>query len=258
MRIIKAARAKVLKERKTPDVNNQGIPDLDPTTAQYQLREAAREFQHDYKEWGRDINGNWWDQTKQIVLDVIPKHAVFLINGDDEAAEYEEMKADGNRLYPQLFIDSLGTGIRTQPRADLLALYDEQIHDSRAWFMQSTLGGREPWGGYFRYRMIYCGNKANKKLQLISVEGKVVGAQPTSNRVVYLVEPKSAYKGEVHKVTDLATGSTQTLSAGAQSAAGYEPGSVASQTRSDTINEQHQAMMNSSIDMLKASGVKVL
>lgn len=252
-------RAEAKKMRKPLDESLQGKPGLDPTNAQYQLREAAREFQHDYKDWVRDINGqSVWDKPLQIALDVIPKHAVFLINGDDEAAEYEEMKADGNRLYPQLFTDKLGTGIRTQPRAELLALYDEQIHDSRAWFMQSTLGGREPWGGYFRYRMIYCGNKANKKLQLISVEGKVVGAQPTSNRVVYLVEPKLAYKGEVHKVTDLATGSTQTLSAGAQSAAGYEPGSVASQTRSDTINEQHQAMMNSSIDMLKASGVKVL
>ncbi|WP_330985705.1 MULTISPECIES: DUF2235 domain-containing protein [Enterobacterales] len=252
-------RAEAKKMRKPLDESLQGKPGLDPTNAQYQLREAAREFQHDYKDWVRDINGqSVWDKPLQIALDVIPKHAVFLINGDDEAAEYEEMKADGNRLYPQLFTDKLGTGIRTQPRAELLALYDEQIHDSRAWFMQSTLGGREPWGGYFRYRMIYCGNKANKKLQLISVEGKVVGAQPTSNRVVYLVEPKSAYKGEAHKVTDLATGSTQTLSAGAQSVAGYEPGSVASQTRSDTINEQHQAMMSSSIDMLKASGVKVL
>ncbi|UAN18657.1 MULTISPECIES: T6SS phospholipase effector Tle1-like catalytic domain-containing protein [Enterobacter] len=259
VRVLNARRAEAIKARKPLDESLQGKPDLDPTNAQYQLREAAREFQHDYKEWVRDINGqSVWDNPIQIVLDVIPKHAVFLINGDDEAAEYEEMKADGNRLYPQLFIDSLGTGIRTQPRAELLAFYDEQIHDSRAWFMQSTLGGREPWGGYFRYRMIYCGNKANKKLQLISVEGKVVGAQPTSNRVVYLVEPKSAYKGEAHKVTDLATGSTQTLSAGAQSAAGYEPGSVASQTRSDTINKQHQAMMSSSIDMLKASGVKVL
>jgi len=252
-------RAEAKKMRKPLDESLQGKPGLDPTNAQYQLREAAREFQHDYKNWVRDINGqSLWDKPLQIALDVIPKHAVFLINGDDEAAEYQEMKADGNRLYLQLFTDKLGTGIRTQPRAELLALYDEQIHDSRAWFMQSSLGGREPWGGYFRYRMIYCGNKANKKLQLISVEGKVVGAQPTSNRVVYLVEPKSAYKGEVHKVTDLATGSTQTLTASAQSASGYEPGSVASQTRSDTINEQHQAMMSSSIDMLKASGVKVL
>ncbi|QLY63043.1 hypothetical protein HV211_22330 [Citrobacter freundii] len=198
--------------KQTEDESDQGIPDLDPTNAQYQLREAAREFQSDYKQWGRDINGSFMEKTKQVVLDVIPQHAVFLINGDDEDAEYQEIKQDGDRLYCQLFIDTLGTGIRTPPRADLLALYDDQIHDSRAWFMQSALGGREPWGGYFRYRMIYCGNLANKKLQLISAEGKVIGAQPTSNRVIYLVEPKTAYKGEVHKVQDLVTGITQTLS----------------------------------------------
>lgn len=198
--------------KQTEDESDQGIPDLDPTNAQYQLREAAREFQSDYKQWGRDINGSFMEKTKQVVLDVIPQHAVFLINGDDEDAEYQEIKQDGDRLYCQLFIDTLGTGIRTPPRADLLALYDDQIHDSRAWFMQSALGGREPWGGYFRYRMIYCGNLANKKLQLISAEGKVIGAQPTSNRVIYLVEPKTAYKGEVHKVQDLMTGITQTLS----------------------------------------------
>ncbi|EAN4948251.1 DUF2235 domain-containing protein [Salmonella enterica] len=212
MKAIKAERAKVLNEGKAPDETNQGIPILDPTNGQYQLREAAREFQSDYYNWGRDINGSFFEKTKQIVLDTIPQHAVFLINGDDEDAEYQKMKSAGDYLYPQLFIDSLGTGIRTQLRAELLALYDNQIHDSRAWFMQSDLGGREPWGGYFRYRMIYCGNQANKKLQLISEEGKVIGAQPTSNRVIYLVEPKTAYKGEVHKVQDLVTGITQTLS----------------------------------------------
>ncbi|MGL5697788.1 MAG: T6SS phospholipase effector Tle1-like catalytic domain-containing protein [Kluyvera sp.] len=213
MKIIKTNREKILKDRNTLDESHQGIPDLDPTNAQYQLREAAREFQSDYKEWGRDINGSYLEKTKQVVLDVIPKYAVFLINGDDEYAEYQEIKSDGDRLYSQLFIDELGTGTHTQPHAELLALYDEQVHDSRAWFMQSALGGREPWGGYFRYRMIYCGNKANKKLQLISVDGKVVGAQPTSNRVVYLVEPKTAYKGEVHMVQDLVTGRSQTLGA---------------------------------------------
>ena len=51
--------------------------------------------------------------------------------------------------------------------------------------MQSSLGGREPWGGYFRYRMIYFGDEANKELKLISADGEVVGDQPTSNRVIY-------------------------------------------------------------------------
>lgn len=252
-------RAEAKKARTPLDESLQGKPDLDPTNAQYQLREAAREFQHDYKEWVRDINGqSVWDKPIQIALDVIPRHAVFLINGDDDQAEYKEMKADGDRLYPQLFIDSLGTGIRTQPRAELLAFYDEQVHDSRAWFMQSALGGREPWGGYFRYRMIYCGNKANKKLQLISVEGKVVGAAPTSNKVIYLVEPKTAYTPEIHKVKDLANGVTQKITADVQSLPGTEPGLMVAQNRSATISSNHQAMMSSSLEILKASGASIV
>ncbi|GAB2934725.1 T6SS phospholipase effector Tle1-like catalytic domain-containing protein [Hafnia psychrotolerans] len=259
VKALSTRRAEAKKKRQPLDESLQGKPDLDPTNAQYQLREAAREFQHDYKEWVRDINGqSVWDKPIQIALDVIPKHAVFLINGDDDQAEYQEMKADGDRLYPQLFIDSLGTGIRTQPRAELLAFYDEQIHDSRAWFMQSALGGREPRGGYFRYRMIYCGNKANKKLQLISVEGKVVGAAPTSNKVIYLVEPKTAYAPEVHKVKDLANGVTQKLTADVQSLPGTEPGLTVAQNRSATISSNHQAMMSSSLEMLKASGANIV
>ncbi|XXN64207.1 T6SS phospholipase effector Tle1-like catalytic domain-containing protein [Enterobacter ludwigii] len=255
VKALDSRRAEAQKSRLPLDESLQGKPDLDPTNSQYQLREAAREFQHDYKDWGRDINGNWWDKTKQIALDVIPKHAVFLINGDDEKAEYEQMKADGDRRYPKLFIDKLGTGIRTQPRADLLALYDEQIHDSRAWFMQSALAGREPWGGYFRYRMLYCGNQTNKNLRLISVEGKVINAAPTSNNVIYFIEPKTAYSNVTYKVKDMATGVVQTLT---PPRATTHPGTAVALARTSVVSEQHQAMMTSAIDMLKSSGARVV
>lgn len=165
------------------------------------------------------------------------------------------MKADGNRRYPQLFIDKLGTGIRTQPRADLLALYDEQIHDSRAWFMQSALGGREPWGGYFRYRMIYCGNQTNKNLRLISVEGKVINAKPTSDNVIYFIEPKTAFNDTTYKVKDMVTGEIQTLNPPLSST---QSGSLVAQARSAAIQEQHQAMMTSALGILKSSGAKVV
>jgi len=248
-------RAEAKKNRLPLDESLQGKPGLDPTNAQYQLREAAREFQHDYKDWGRDINGNWWDKTKQIALDVIPKHAVFLINGDDEKAEYQQMKADGDRRYPQLFIDKLGTGIRTQPRAELLALFDEQIHDSRAWFMQSALAGRELWGGYFRYRMIYCGNQTNKNLRLISVEGKVINAAPTSSNVIYFIEPKTAYNNVTYKVKDMANGVVQTL---IPPEATTQTGTAVALARTSVLSEQHQAMMTSAVDMLKSSGARVV
>ncbi|WP_420901466.1 phospholipase effector Tle1 domain-containing protein [Escherichia coli] len=195
MENIEKERANKQKGNGTLDESNQGIPILDPTNAQYQLREAAREFQSDYKGWTRDINGSVTERAIQILVDVIPKYPVYLINGDDEAKEYQQIKAMGDGLYPQFFIDSLGTGTRTQPCAELLALYDDQVHDSRAWFMQSSLGGREPWGGYFRYRMIYCGDEANKELKLISADGKVVGDQPTSNRVIYWMESKTVSRG---------------------------------------------------------------
>ncbi|MXP51988.1 DUF2235 domain-containing protein [Pantoea sp. Seng] len=252
---LKSRRAEAKKSRLPMDESLQGKPDLDPTNAQYQLREAAREFQHDYKLWRRDINGGWIDKTAQIVLDVIPRHAIFLINGDDEDAEYAQMKADGDRRYPQLFIDKLGTGIRTQPRADLLALYDEQIHDSRAWFMQSALGGREPWGGYFRYRMIYCGNQTNKNLRLISVEGKVINAAPTSNNVIYFIEPKTASNNVTYKVKDMANGVVHTLTPPEVTT---QPGTAVALARTNVVSEQHQAMMASALDILKSSGAKVV
>ncbi|WP_350261649.1 DUF2235 domain-containing protein [Pantoea sp. BJ2] len=255
VKALDSRRAEAKKSRLPLDESLQGKPDLDPTNAQYQLREAAREFQHDYRLWRRDINGGLIDKTAQIVLDVIPKHAIFLINGDDEDAEYAQMKADGNRRYPQLFTDKLGTGIRTQPRAELLTLFDEQIHDSRAWFMQSALGGREPWGGYFRYRMIYCGNQTNKNLRLISVEGKVINAAPTSNNVIYFIEPKTAYNNVTYKVKDMATGIVQTLT---PPEATTRPGTAVALARTSVVSEQHQAMMTSAVDMLKSSGARVV
>lgn len=255
VKALKLRRAEAQKSRLPLDESLQGKPDLDPTNAQYQLREAAREFQHDYRLWRRDINGGLIDKTAQIVLDVIPKHAIFLINGDDEDAEYAQMKTDGDRRYSQLFIDKLGTGIRTQPRADLLALYDEQIHDSRAWFMQSALGGREPWGGYFRYRMLYCGNQTNKNLRLISVEGKVINAAPTSSNVIYFIEPKTAYNNVTYKVKDMATGIVQILT---PPEATTQPGVAVALARTSVISEQHQAMMASAVDMLKSSGARVV
>jgi hypothetical protein len=237
-----------------------GKPDYEPTNAQYQLREAAREFEHDYRSWYRDINGSLGDKALQITLDVIPRAPVYLLNGDDEKAEYQQMRNDGDYHYIRLFTDRLGTGVRTSPGAELLAFYDEQIHDSRAWFMQSTLGGREPWGGYFRYRMIYCGDVANKQLQLISVEGKVVGAAPTSNRVEYTVETRDAggKKTEIHRVKDLATGQTQVLTASAMLPADNRPVEMAARQQSQMAAAGHQQMLNAATARLQQSGARII
>jgi hypothetical protein len=262
------AQAKLLKKRKAIDRRQpnwqdrieQGKPDYDPTNAQYQLREAAREFEHDYRNWYRDINGGFWNKTKQIILDVIPKAPVYLLNGDDVNAEYQQMRDGGDYYYIRLFTDSLGTGIQTPPGAELLAFYDDQIHDSRAWFMQSALGGREPWGGYFRYRMIYFGDIANKQLRLISVEGKIVGATSTSNRVEYTVEAREqdGQLSEVHKVKDLTNGLVQTLSPSAMLPADNAPGQMAARQQSQIIAAEHQAMLTAAATRLQQSGARII
>jgi len=262
------AQAEIVKKRQAIDRRQpgwqdsveQGKPDYDPTNAQYQLREAAREFEHDYRNWYRDINGSFGEKALQITLDVIPRAPVYLINGDDEKAEYQQMRDDGDYLYRRLFSDRLGTGIRTSPGAELLALYDEQIHDSRAWFMHSTLGGREMWSGYFRYRMIYFGDFANKQLRLISVEGKVVGAASTSAQVEYRVEAREegGQLTEVHRVTDLANGQVQTLSPSSVLPPDNAPGLMAARQQSQVITAEHQAMLTAATTRLQQSGARLI
>lgn len=48
---------------------------------------------------------------------------------------------------------------------NLLALFDEHIHDSRAWFMVASTGNREPYASYFRLRTILYNDKTNKDYQ---------------------------------------------------------------------------------------------
>ncbi len=219
----------------------QGPPDYDPTNGQYQLREGAREFEHDYRNWFRDINGSPVERVIQIALDGVLKHPVYLLNGDDENQEYEQMRKEGDYYFSQLFSDSLGTGTRREPEAQVLALFDNQVHDSRAWFMQSTLGGREPWGSYFRYRMIYCGDKASKQLQLIYVDGKIIGATRIAAPADYIVQLRTGQQGvtEVHKARELASGDTEILTPGSMLPASNEPGLIAAR-ESARISAQRQ------------------
>jgi len=265
----KKAEEALLKRRKAIDRSQpnwqdnieQGKPSYEPTNGKYQLREAAREFEHDYRNWYRDINGSLGEKATQIILDVIPKYPVYLFNGDDEKAEYQQMRDAGEGYFSRFFTDALGWGTRKQPDAELLAFYDDQIHDSRAWFMQSTLGGRELWNGYFRYRMIYFGDLANKQLQLISVEGKVLGAAAsTSNRVEYIVETRevNGQFSEVHKVKDLANGQVQTLSQSVLLPTNNAPGQMVAQQQTQILKTEHHAMLTAATRRLQQSGAKII
>ncbi len=64
--------------------------------------------------------------------------------------------------WPSSFPDAGEASNAEQPAGLVRALFDDQVHDSRAWFMYAALGTREMWTGYFRYRMIYFSERCSK------------------------------------------------------------------------------------------------
>ncbi|UHM93437.1 T6SS phospholipase effector Tle1-like catalytic domain-containing protein [Rahnella victoriana] len=169
-----------------PVVLEPGVKDFDPDIAKTQLYQAALEFGQDYREQSRSMTSTW-----QLVLDKIPETAMFLINTDDEREEFNRMKTGANPLVAIMFPAAGEESNATQPSGLLRAFYDDQVHDSRAWFLHSTFGSREPWGSYFRYRMVYFGDKCNKSLSPLTVAGNVIGAATLAGGVIFTFKQKS-------------------------------------------------------------------
>ncbi|WP_391529615.1 T6SS phospholipase effector Tle1-like catalytic domain-containing protein [Photorhabdus akhurstii] len=217
----------ITKGEKTPPVLTPGVPDFDPETAQKQLREAAAEFRSDYHGDRREQRSGW-----QFAIDTVPRHVIYMLDDHDDLLEYLQMKAAGERLVKQLFrpVPAAKPGQQESPESLLVALYDNQVHDSRAWFMYSTFGSREPWGGYFRYRIIYFGKICSRPLSLLSVAGTVAGfvspalggvlsslkQKKVSNTVVEVVDKVSESLATEREVTVqyLTSGELITLLAG--------------------------------------------
>ena len=159
----------------TSDIGVAGLPEYEPVIDQQQLREAAIEFEHDYQGWSRShTSAAGW------ALDGLMRDTIYLLNDDDEKAEYIRIKAEGEARAQQMF-----TEIPIKPghyrvcdaahQADIVALFDDHIHDSRAWFLHDATSSRELWGDYFRYRMVFFGDHSNKPLTPVVVAGRVVG-----------------------------------------------------------------------------------
>lgn len=180
-----------------------GIKDFDPDMAQTQLFEAAKEFGKDYHD-GYRIPEN----LAQIVLDTVLQPLVFVLNTDDEPREYRRIKADGDARQAVLFPEAGEASNAQQPAGLVRALFDDQVHDSRAWFMHAALGTREMWGGYFRYRMIYFSDKCSKSLSPLVIAGNLVGFATLTTGVVLSFRQKSL----TGKVAGLAaTGAVRSL-----------------------------------------------
>jgi len=143
---------------------------FEPSLDNRQLLGAAAEFRHDYRrEWGLVGDGH----TSVAVIDMLLGGTVYLINEEDEAEEYAYLHKEGTARYEKMFSapDKPASG-----QEALVALFDDQVHDSRAWFMNSSgVVPREPFTDYFRIRLVHFDNESNKQLSLLATAGRVIG-----------------------------------------------------------------------------------
>lgn len=149
-----------------------GPKDFDPAIAQVQLRQAAEEFNADYQSKPRPVTGNWKYTASQQLSNVM-----YAFSENDFSAEYDRIKSSGDSKFNKLFPKQSAGESTQSPDSLVRSLFDEQVHDSRAWFMQATFGDREPWGSYFLYRMIYFGELMSKNVSLIAKYGRFVEGQ---------------------------------------------------------------------------------
>lgn len=153
-----------------------GPKDFDPAIAQVQLRQAAEEFNADYHSKPRPVTGNWKYMAAQELSNVM-----YAFSENESAVEYDRIKGSGDSKFSKLFPEQLGGESAQSPDCLVRSLFDDQVHDSRAWFMQATFGDREPWGSYFLYRMIYFGELMSKNVSFIAKYGRFVEGQLKSS-----------------------------------------------------------------------------
>jgi len=145
--------------------------DYDPPLENRQLSRAAQDFSRDY-------HGDWAVPDGEAfstatILNALLGGLIYLTNEQDEAGEYERMHTLGDEHYAKLF-SAINTPANPQA-ALLMTLYDDQVHDSRAWFMNYAIDGREVFSDYFRYRAVFFDDESNKRLSLLARAGQVIG-----------------------------------------------------------------------------------
>ncbi|WP_226503045.1 DUF2235 domain-containing protein [Pseudomonas sp. MWU16-30317] len=213
----KRRRQQLAKERtgQTPKKPPEpGVKDFDADMAQTQLREAAEEFGTAYRDP---------DHLASSLSRVLPANApplvVLRVITADARVEGRQMKAAGRARVSQLFppparysnhADENTRGLvdetlnAMQPVGLLRALFDDHVHDSRAWFLYSW--GREPLGSYFRERMVFFGEASRRELALnpeakatmlaggkpLPTSGATVAAQPPAMDAQHLAKAQQA------------------------------------------------------------------
>ncbi len=139
-----------LKNPENPNESTSYQPNLaktyEPLRDQTQLRDAAEDFTKTYQT----------NLTKETFTGGVTSFFLGFTRpfSDDCGQEYGMLKLAGEKAYQELIKPENG---------DVVALYDDHIHDSRAWFMYSTFASREPGGSYFRFRTIFFGDGNTNK-----------------------------------------------------------------------------------------------
>ncbi|MBK4713992.1 T6SS phospholipase effector Tle1-like catalytic domain-containing protein [Tenebrionibacter intestinalis] len=180
-----------------PGSNLTGEPLFDANNARCQLWEAATEFAADYarklrpeplfkpvmnlKKRGAidpatctiaanvESGFSWYVSGLATVLQKLDpqlSRSAYIYTHQVESYEYLRFKSAGEYRFRQYIEPCLLKREQNDKIAGLINLYDNYVHDSRAWFMHSESGVREPFGSYFLSRMIYFGDKWNKAVQL--------------------------------------------------------------------------------------------
>uniref|UniRef100_UPI0018EC17C8 T6SS phospholipase effector Tle1-like catalytic domain-containing protein n=1 Tax=Aquitalea sp. ASV15 TaxID=2795104 RepID=UPI0018EC17C8 len=161
--------------------------DFDPSMDHSQLREAALEFREDYLHWRR-VDHLFNEKGKRLPSPLAEPGQASLIDSDPDWKrpwhltwtliglwlatlfsrpinpdhEYEGvyLLREGEQRWRDV---GNGQGLAAAANRDLLALFDEHIHDSRAWFMMAATGNREIDASYFRLRTILYDDLTNKR-----------------------------------------------------------------------------------------------
>ena len=170
--------------------NHPGPPIYEPQIDKTQLSQAAAEFKRDYR--GLKREQTHWSAE---ITDVLLRDTIYLLNENDEARDHAAIREAGERRAKQLFSDDWGTPSKDPVMALLVALFDDQVHDSRAWFMHDKLKSRELWAGYFFYRMTYFGNDNSRELSPVVVAGRVLGVAMLAGATVYGIKRGGALGG---------------------------------------------------------------
>ncbi|MBZ6391319.1 MAG: DUF2235 domain-containing protein [Pantoea dispersa] len=241
-----------------------GPKDFDAALGQTQLRQAAEEFREDYHGLSRSGTGNWIFTAVDSM-----SNAIFLLNNDNEYGEWLSMKNAGDDRVKVLFPAAGEASNATEPGGLVRALFDDQIHDSRAWFMHNAFGSREPWGSYFLYRMIYFGSCSSKPMTPLMIAGAVVGVATLAAGAAVIIRQKSA-KGKLAglagtvgavyletQAIDLLSGKPLPMlpNAAQLQAPTMEPGTVVAQ-QTQLISDQRLALAKTMIESSWAENLK--